>query len=71
MIHCSAYFFLLRNIFIIPAMAGGKWAPEVKRKPSCKLTAIDLEIEITMVHKCEGGQSLTAIACELGSMVAL
>jgi hypothetical protein len=30
--------------------------------PSCKRSAIDLEIKIRMVCKYEGGQSLSAIA---------
>jgi hypothetical protein len=44
-------------------MAGGKQAPEGKSEPFHKRTAIDLEIKIRMIHKYEGGQSLSALAC--------
>jgi hypothetical protein len=46
-------------------MAHSKHAPEVKSKPSCKCTAIDLEIKVRMICKYEGVQSLSEISCEL------
>jgi hypothetical protein len=46
-------------------MAGGKHAREGNSEPSCKRTAIDLELKLRMIRKYEGGQSLSAIAREL------
>jgi hypothetical protein len=39
-------------------------------KPSRKCTAIDLEMRIRMTRIYAGGQSLSAIACELGSVLS-
>jgi hypothetical protein len=43
--------------------------PEAKCEPPCKHTAIDLEWKIRMIHKYEGGQSLSTIMCELSFAV--
>jgi hypothetical protein len=56
---------LVKNIFIFCAQAGGKHAPGGKCLPYPKSTAIDLEINIRMIHEYEGGRSLSAIASEL------
>jgi hypothetical protein len=50
-------------------VAGGKRASEGKSKLSHKRTAIDLEMEINMLHKYERGQSLSAIVLEFGFAV--
>jgi hypothetical protein len=52
------------------AMVGGKRAPKEKTEPSRKRTAIDLEMKIRIIHKYEGGQSLSAISRELGFAVS-
>jgi hypothetical protein len=70
MINCSAYFSLLKNIFIFCSMAGGKRAPEGKSHPCHTCTVIDLEMKIRILHKCEGVQSLSANACELNFAVS-
>jgi hypothetical protein len=44
-------------------MAGGKEMPERKSEPSREFTAIDLEMKVRVVHKCEGVQNLSAFAC--------
>jgi hypothetical protein len=51
-------------------MACGKLAPEVRSEPFYKHPAIDLKIKIRMVCKYERGQSLSAIAHELGCTVS-
>jgi hypothetical protein len=69
---CSAYCCMFRNSFIFCVTAGGKHALEGKNKPSYKCTVIGLAMKIRMVHTstCEGGQSLFAVACELGFVVS-
>jgi hypothetical protein len=44
-------------------MAGGKRASEGKGEPSQKHTAIDLEMEIYLLHKYESEQHSSAVAC--------
>jgi hypothetical protein len=51
-------------------MASGKHAPEGKSRSSHECIAIDLEMKMRMIHKYEGGQRLSAIACELGFVVS-
>jgi hypothetical protein len=59
-------FSLVKNNFIFCSTAGGKRVPKGYSEPSCKYIAIDLEMKIRMVCKCEGGQSLSATARKLG-----
>jgi hypothetical protein len=51
-------------------MAGGKHAPDGKSEPSPKRTAIEFETKIRVIHKYECGQSVSAIARELGFAVS-
>jgi transposase-like protein len=51
-------------------MAGGTRAPKRKSEPSRRRTAIDLEMKTKIIRKYEGGQSLSAVARELGFAVS-
>jgi hypothetical protein len=57
---------LLKHIFMTCTVAGCKRVPERKSEPSCKYTALDLE----MICKYEGRQSLSGIAREPGFVVS-
>jgi hypothetical protein len=50
-------------------VTGGERVPRRKSEPSHKCTAIDLERKTGMLCKYEDGQSLSAIAPELGFVV--
>jgi hypothetical protein len=50
-------------------MSGGKQAPQRRSEPSPKCVAIDLGMKRRIICKYEGGQSLSAIAHELGPVV--
>jgi hypothetical protein len=55
------YFF-----FLIPlTMAGGKHSSDGKGEPSYKRHVIDVETKMKIIHKQEGGQTITSIAREL------
>jgi transposase-like protein len=54
-------------IFLIPlTMAGGKRSSDGKEEPSRKRHVIDFETKMKIIHKHEGGQTITSIARELG-----
>jgi hypothetical protein len=70
-INCSAYFILLKIFsFSCCTMAGGKRALEGKSDPSHTCTVINLETNIRIIHKCEGGESSSAIARELNFAIS-
>jgi hypothetical protein len=50
-------------------VAGGKLAPEGKSKLHHKHTPTDLDMKMRIMHKYECGQSLSAVAHELGFAV--
>ena len=47
-------------------MAGRKRSSDGKGEPSHKLHVIDFETKMKIIHKHEGGQTITSIAHELG-----